>query len=181
MLRPHPEERRAATRLEGWGRPHASSRALRALRSMRPGGTAPTQRRILGRFVTLGSFCAYCSTYSLIHRLTPLPSRALSGPSCVFLSLCESFLQVPNSSREAFCSLPRPSNLHSHTPFLLRGPLAALLILPSARPAEGADGAPRRRIQRSRLRGASTTLTRRVSHRLRTGALASRRSAWRFR
>jgi len=166
-LRPHPEERRAATRLEGWGRPHASRRALRALLSMRPGGTAPSERRIWLRFVTLGSFCAYCSTYSLIHRLTPLPSRALSGPSCVFLSL--------------FCSLPRPSNLHSHTPFLLRGPLAALLILPSARPAEGADGAPRRRIQRSRLRGASTTLTRRVSHRLRTGALASRRSAWRFR
>src|SRR5262249_6680191 len=42
-------------------------------------------------------------------------------------------------------------------------------------------GAPRRRIQRSRLRGASTTLTRRVSHRFQTGAPASRRSTWRFR
>jgi molybdate transport system substrate-binding protein len=35
-LRPHPEERCAAPRLEGWGRPHGSRRTLRALLTMRP-------------------------------------------------------------------------------------------------------------------------------------------------
>ena len=75
---------------------------------------------------------------------------------------------VVTGSRLALAALAWPGRLafsfvglsHSfklpftHT-FPLRGPLAALLIFPSARPDEGADGAPRRRIQRSRLRGAS--------------------------
>ena len=75
---------------------------------------------------------------------------------------------------------PLQTAITTHLSFA-RPTCAALLILPSAHPAEGAGGAPRRRIQRSRLRGASTTLTRRVSHRFQTGAPASRRSTWRFR
>jgi hypothetical protein len=50
---------------------------------------------------------------------------------------------------------PALSNHHSPNTFPLRGPLPRFSSLSSARPDEGVGGAPIRRIQRSRLRGAS--------------------------
>src|SRR5205807_9922971 len=83
---------------------------------------------------------------------------------------------------------PRPSicisvsTHHSHNTFPLRGSvIAALLILLLPAPVKGwaerREGAFNDRACEAR----HTTLTRRVSHRFQTGALASRRSAWRFR
>ena len=60
-----------------------------------------------------------------------------------------------NPSYELFFFISRfQTAIIQHLSFA-RPACAALPFLPSARPAEGADGAPIRRIQRSRLRGAS--------------------------
>ena len=73
------------------------------------------------------------------------------------------------------------SNNHTHTPFLCaaRWRRGLAFFLPG--PDRGAGGAPIRRINDRACEARLTTLTRRGSHRLQAGALASRRSAWRFR
>ena len=69
----------------------------------------------------------------------------------------------------------------AHT-FPLRGSLAPRSLLSCCpAPNRGAGGAPIRRINDRACEARLTTLTRRGSHRLQAGALASRRSAWRFR
>src|SRR5207247_2764585 len=70
---------------------------------------------------------------------------------------------------------------HSHTPFLCaaRLPRFPFFLLPA--PMKGWAERRERRIHDRACEARLTTLTRRGSHRLQAGALASRRSAWRFR